>query len=426
MATFQDLLNQRRAAQSGRYGYDQNYGVESYDQSQSRLTEAVNQFNTLFRTYVGRDPDETDRSQFIDGILADPRWVQVGASESLGLSDLRDPSVQFIQDRFQRQAEQQATLELQNQQTQANSLANLFRTQGQGAIDTYRQSLETGLSETESGLIDFQNRLFERLRPQLLTSLQAQGLLNTGGLNEAFSGAAKDLSDASQQSLLASRMGINEDVAQRQLENEQAALAISQGAAADPYNLQRQLALNRVPNFMQAGQDALTRAYQDRVNEMQYNRQYQLAGLQNIFDRDNQPSFLRTFSQNAAGSLGKSLGQWASPNPSGGSGSSGDSALALALLSSKTAKKDITKLTETEENELYDRLVSMPLNRYRYKTEPSDKIRHLGVMTEEAIPEIVMDDKIHLSIPDYFGILTLALKVQHRRYIKRTGSYYGR
>jgi hypothetical protein len=89
------------------------------------------------------------------------------------------------------------------------------------------------------------------------------------------------------------------------------------------------------------------------------------------------------------------------------------------IFSARKFKKDISKLTEAEEDALYDRIVAMPLNRWRYKAESDSKTRHLGVMTDEALPEIVTEDGDSLNTVDYFGVLTLALKVQHRRYANK-------
>jgi hypothetical protein len=91
-----------------------------------------------------------------------------------------------------------------------------------------------------------------------------------------------------------------------------------------------------------------------------------------------------------------------------------------AIMSSRTFKKNIDQLSEAEEDALFERLTNTPLYRWQYKTEPDSQARHLGMVTEEALPEIVTEDGKHLSIIDYFGVVTLALKVINRKLDKQS------
>ena len=352
------------------------------------------QFKSQFSQLVGRAPLDGEISNFYKTVVA-PQGSFPGGGYA-GPQELSDRTQDFIGKNYQREAEAQAESELVAQQGEANKLADLFRTQGKAAIGGY-----------ENSLMDFAQKLFERVRPNLMTSLQAQGLLNTGGLNQALAGEQGDIArDAGQQ------------VADLTLQNENAANAISYGGAAAPYEFAKGNILNRIPNLMASGQGALQRGFANRQQEMSYLNQLSLQNNSQRFQSGMQPSFLRTLGQNLAASAGQAGGQWLAPG-GGSSDSGGGSTMAMAaMLSSKHFKKNITQLSEKEEDALYDRMIAMPLSRWHYKTEPDAQSRHLGVITQEAVPEIVMADGEHLSVVDYFGAITLALKVQHRRFSK--------
>lgn len=278
MATLDDLINQRQAAQAGRWATDNNYAMEGAGQGRARMQQAVDQFNSLFKNFVGRAPGQAEMDQFINGILSDPQWLQVGAHESRAMADLRDPTTQFISDTFQRTAEDQARQELEGQQGEAMRLSELFRTQGR-----------TSISELEKSLLDFQSRLMERLRPQMITSLQTQGLLNTGALPESLAGAAQDLSDEATMELMNKRF-----------QNEQAANEIAFSGAAAPLEFSRANAMGRTANLAGAGTSALERAYQQRMNELAMNNQLRLADLQG---RNRNPSLLKQMGGYMLGNL---------------------------------------------------------------------------------------------------------------------------
>lgn len=284
MATFQDTSgNFVEYNPSSPYGQTQGFldalGKNLYLQSGSgqfdpgkaeqELTGYAGTFSKLFRQLVGRDPNVEETGQFYQTVVA-PQGSFPGGGFA-GMQELQDRTKSFVADNFQRTAEEQALLELQNQQGQANQLSQMFRTQGRQAI-----------SDTESRLQDYQTRLFEKLRPQLLTSLQTQGLLNTGGLNEAFAGAAKDLASESSNYL-----------SDAYLQNEQAANAIAFGGASAPYELARQQAMNRVGYMQGQGESALNRAFQTRSQEMDFNNKLRLLQEQNRLQAENQPSFLK-------------------------------------------------------------------------------------------------------------------------------------
>jgi len=173
---------------------------------------------------------------------------------------------------------------------QVEGLINQFRTDGNKAIDRYQESVNKSIDDVGSSLADFQSRLMEKIRPQLLTSLQAQGLLNTGGLNEAFAGQAKDLTDTASQYMAGLKSSAAQDVAGQRLQNEQMALDLprniqSQEALADlqsrigqqqlPFELQRQNTLGQMSNMTQYGQNALQNAWNYSNNANLANLNYQ-------------------------------------------------------------------------------------------------------------------------------------------------------
>lgn len=263
MATLNDLARQYYDAQVRRAGMDSRYKATTDEAGiYKNLNNAASTFQNLFKNLVGRDPNEGEFEQFY-GVLSQPENLEIGAHESRTPMEMRDITTQFINDNFQRQAEEQAKNELMGQQQEANRLADLYRTQGNQAIN-----------DTQSALMDYQNRLFEKLRPQLITSLQTQGLLNTGGLNEAFAGAAGDLAAAGQEELRQQRLGV-----------EQGANEIAFGGASAPYQFAQQQSMNRLGNLAQAGQTAQQNAYNTAMQQMAFNNQLKLEQ----FRMQNQP-----------------------------------------------------------------------------------------------------------------------------------------
>jgi hypothetical protein len=277
----------------------QSLGSNATADLHNRLNAVGTQFTQLWTNLVGRapTPDELDAfySTNAGNIIANS--ANGTARSETDPTNVRNQIAQYVGDTGQRAAQDYATQQLEAQQAKANELADLFRTQGRKAI-----------SDTEAGLLDYQNRLFERLRPNLLTSLQAQGLLNTGGMNEAFAGKAKDLSDQGQQFLL-----------QAQLDNENQANAIAYGGASAPYMFKQSNIMNQPNMLMQSGQNALNANTNTFMSNLDYTHQLGLLAQQNKYMQENQPSFLRTFGQTAATSLGNnfSIPQWIAASNSG-------------------------------------------------------------------------------------------------------------
>lgn len=297
----QEYMNTQR----GRAGLDRRYQVVSEDQARSNASAVFSQFDSQFRNLVGRDPNEDERSQFYNQVLRSNKdfgsVYTPGASESGTLFDLLPQTQAFVSGNFQRSAEEQALAELESQKAQANSLAELFRTQGRTAI-----------ADTEKSLLDYQSRLFERLRPQLMVSLQSQGLLNTGGLNEALAGQQADLANEA-----------GRYVADLNYQNDTAANQIAFGGQQAPYLFQQGQALNRVPWMQQQGQNALQTSLAQRQGELDFTRQLQLLQTQAQMQRDMRPSFLSNLGNSFVTSAGNSLGQWFGPSGAKSAASAG-------------------------------------------------------------------------------------------------------
>ena len=247
-----------------------------------------NLFRSQFRNLVGRDPtDEESRRMF----------TEIAPTAGLGTHDqytqqqLRDTTAQYVGDTFSRQAEQQVNQELQGQQAEANRLGDLFVTQGNQTADKLSTQLQ-----------DFVQRTFEKIRPNLITSAQAQGLLNSGALDMQFAGAAKDLASSAQDKVFDYRMGMEDQANQ-----------IRMGGAMAPYQFQQAQALGRMGNLQGQSQNAIQQLFQQRMSEQSFQNQMGLQNNAMRIQQSLQPSFLRTMGQSTASSLGNSFGQWVSP-----------------------------------------------------------------------------------------------------------------
>ncbi len=247
--------------------------------NQDLLGQYGQTFASLFRDLVGRDPVSDESDLFFRQVVA-PVGNFAGGNAP-GQQELQDRTRSLISNNFQQQAQDQTSLELQKQQSQANDLSQLFRTQGQQTANTLEGQLQ-----------DFVQRTFEKIRPNLITSLQSQGLLNSGGLNQAIAGQQGDLARDAQDQLANYKLGVEEQANQ-----------IAFGGASAPYEYQRAQTMNRVPYLQQQGQDAITRAFQQRTNEQNYFNQLGLLERQNELANSNRPSFLKQVGGQLIGNL---------------------------------------------------------------------------------------------------------------------------
>lgn len=275
---YQQLLKQQQA-----------YGSSATQDLDMRLNAVGDQFTQLWTNLVGRAPTSDELNSFMGSqagnIIANS---PLGRSEA-NTTDVRNQIAQYVGDTGQKAAQDYATTQLEAQQGQANNLAELFRTKGREAI-----------SSTEASLLDYQQRLFERLRPNLITSLQAQGLMNTGGLNQAVAGAQSDLATE----------GSN-FIRQANYENDQAANSIAFGGASAPYEFAKANIMNQPNNLMMQGQNALGANTNTFMSNLDYQHKLGLIGASR---QNSGNSFLKTLGNSAATSLGSSLGSWFSPN----------------------------------------------------------------------------------------------------------------
>ena len=96
-------------------------------------------------------------------------------------------------------------------------------------------------------------------------------------------------------------------------------------------------------------------------------------------------------------------------------GTNGDGTEARAnawnLLSSRKYKSGITPLQEDEYSELLKQLVETDVVRYRFYQDEK-KTQHLGIIAEDAPPDIVTRDGEALSLSDYCAFLLAAAKAQ--------------
>jgi hypothetical protein len=260
------------------------YNNPADDSAANEMTRYGDTFSSQFKQLVGRDPNQIEFGKFWNEVVV-PRGNFVGDAAT---QQLQDQTKNFVSSNFQREAEEQVNNELQAQQQQANSLADLFRTQSAGVESSYQNSL-----------LDFTNKLIERVRPNLMISLQSQGLLNSGGLNQAIAGQQADLArDAGQQ------------VADLKLQNDQQANAIAFGGAAAPYEFQKAQSMNRLPYLQGQGESSINRMFQTRLMDQQFQNQM---ALQKDARGGKKGSFWDTFGQSTASSIGQNIGSAINP-----------------------------------------------------------------------------------------------------------------
>lgn len=248
------------------------------------LTGYVDEFTAQFSDLVGRAPNEVEYNKFfkyLGGEDLTSRWMG---------NDTFTPKVQgLLSSQFRRTAEEEATKQAQAQ-VDAQMAPN-------SAFNTWKNSVNQNVNDTATALQDYQTRLFEKLRPQLLTSLQSQGLLNTGALNEAFAGAASDLTQANQGYVAQMKNAAGQDIA-----NQEYAIRSSPG------NYALQNTYGRVPSLTQAGQTAIQGAYQGALQGQLMNQQY--GYQQNLLNQqaNNQPSYLQQIGGQIVGGIAAGYG----------------------------------------------------------------------------------------------------------------------
>lgn len=270
---FQDLLSQ----------YDPKTNLINTDQAtmqQGRLRGYADTFASQFKNLVGRDPTTAEYNEFFGQVVAPNKpWL-----DQVDQSKLAEQTTGLLNSAFSSTVSDAATQKAQNQ-------VNTLLSSG-GPLDTYQQALDKSLGDTQKSLQDYQSRLFEKIRPQLLTSLQAQGLLDTGGLNEAFAGVAGDLDSEAQNFLSQAKSSNDADVANKRL-------AIS----SSPTNSSLSNIFSTVPNLTQSGQGALNNVFSNYMNTNLAN--INASNQRNLYQMqlDNQPSVLQGLGGQIVGGL---------------------------------------------------------------------------------------------------------------------------
>lgn len=231
-----------------------NVSKENRDPTFQQVSGYADTFRQQFKNYVGRDPNSQEFNQFFKSLATDSPWAQEAGGFAV---KQREATKGLIKDYFTSTAADEAERRAREQTTTALAPGSAF--------DQWANSYRGSLSETEKSLQDYQSRLFEKLRPQLLTSLKSQGLLDSGALNTAFAGAAKDLGQASTDFLTSAKMGVEQDIGNRKYAIQSA-----------PGDFALQNTFNTVPNLQGAGQAALNNVFSSYMQDQQFKHQMQM------------------------------------------------------------------------------------------------------------------------------------------------------
>lgn len=248
----------------------------------STIDRYANTFQKMFQDKVGRPPTSDEYNTFFQNVVTtDQPWATPA-----DFTRVNEETKSALSDFFTTAAQEQA----QKQATEASAKA----VAPGSAFDQWSNSYRGSLSGVEKSLADFQSRLMEKIRPQLLTSLQSQGLLDTGGLNEAFAGKASDLTSSAQNYIANARSGVEQDIANQKY-----------NLLSLPYQQQSQYTLGAIPNLTSMGQNALQNVWnqnmmnqQNAFNERMYNEQM-----------SNQPSLLQQYGGMMLGGIAGGAGQ---------------------------------------------------------------------------------------------------------------------
>lgn len=250
----------------------------------------TNTFKQMFTDKVGREPTAQEYDNFLQSVVVpDQPW-----SKSLEQPQLQEQTRGLLSDFYTGEAQKTAAQKLQDEATSALAPGSAF--------DIWQKAYMGAANDVEKNLLDYQSKLFEKIRPQLLTSLQAQGLLDTGGLNKAIVGAQTDLANSAGQYAAGVRQAAATDVANQRYQ-----------VASAPSLYKTQAAFGAVPNLTAAGQSALQNVYNNMVNTNYLNATQ--AFQREMYDKQlgSQPSLLSQYGGmilgGMAGGAGQALGQ---------------------------------------------------------------------------------------------------------------------
>ena len=270
--------NQQKA-----YGYnDTNLRKTVSDQ----VKEYGNMFQQQFNNFVGRDPTADEYNQFFQTVvMGEQPW-----KTPFNATQARQDTTGFLNQTYQQTAQQEAQKKLQDQATAAVAPGSAF--------DTWQKQYTQSANDLQSNLIDYQSRLMDKIRPQLITSLQSQGLLNSGALNETFAGATTDMTNAAGQAAASAKAQAAQDIANQRF-----------GIMSNPSNVANQFYANSVPNLQGTGQNALNQVYQNYSNLNSIGAQGNIQ--QNLLNQQyaNQPSVLQQLGGQLAGGFVSNAGK---------------------------------------------------------------------------------------------------------------------
>ena len=246
---FQNIVQQYQN-RAGQFGVVPQNAQPTYQQ----LTGYIDTFKNQFQNYVGRDPKPEEYNQFFKFLGQQGPWAQEVTAFS---GKIGPETTGLIKDYYTREAQNEAQKQLETQ-TQAAIAPN-------SAFDVWQNSYRNTLSDVEKSLSDYQTKLFEKLRPNLITSLQAQGLLNSGALNEAFAGAGKDLASEAANQIANARGAVEQDIANQRYQ-----------LASAPTSYQLSNTANNPANLINSGQQALQNVWQGVLQQNEFNNQRRL------------------------------------------------------------------------------------------------------------------------------------------------------
>lgn len=246
------------------------------------IDKYANTFGKMFKDKVGRDPTADEYNTFFQQVvIPDQPWATPA-----DFTRATEETKSTLSDFFTTAAQEQAQKKAQESSAAAVAPGSSF--------DQWANSYRNSISGVEQSLADFQSRLMEKIRPQLLTSLKTQGLLDTGGLNKAFAGTAGDLTSAAQNYIAQARSGTEQDI------NNQKYNLLSL-----PYQQQSQYTMGQIPNLTASGQNALQNVWNQNLMNQQFKQQRQLLADQN----SQQPSLLQQYGGMILGGTAGGFGQ---------------------------------------------------------------------------------------------------------------------
>ncbi len=283
--SLKNILNNYRQSRLS-YAKDTSSVPQWTSDVKSTINQYANTFKNMFTDKVGRPPTSDEYNTFFDEVVVPDQPWAVAAN----LGNVGEKTKTTLSDYFTTAAQEQAQKKAQEASAAAVAPGSAF--------DQWATGYRNSISGVEQSLQDFQSRLMERIRPQLLTSLQSQGLLNTGALNEAFAGTAGDLTSAAQNYVAQARGGAEQDIANQKF-----------NLLSLPYQQQQQYTMGQLPSLAANGQNALQNVWNQNAMNQQFNQQNQLLDRQ----MGNQPSLLQQYGGmilgGTAGGAGQGLGR---------------------------------------------------------------------------------------------------------------------